>query len=278
MRPFRLLALDLDGTVLGPSLLPSERTRAAIRAARDRGVLVVIATGRMYQSTVRHVRALDLPGPLICYQGADVREMPGPDGRPGALLRHLTLPASVAREAVAWAREHGLGPHVNTDDRLIMEVGDREADEYELGSSVIPNLVPDLMAAITVPVTKVLAVGRPGLPEGLLAAGRERFAGRAEVTVSHPQYLEFMAPGAHKGAALTWLAARLRIPMAETMAIGDQHNDLEMLRSAGIGVAMGGAPAAVVAAADRVTAPVEEDGAALAIEALILADPGPRVH
>jgi hypothetical protein len=266
----RLLALDLDGTILAGDRPISGRTHEAVARAMARDVRVVLATGRMYRSALPYAESLDLDGPLLCYQGAYARQRPGTDGAPGAILRHVTMPAAVAREVVHWAHDHGLSPHVNRDDRLVMESGDGEAPDYERHAGIRADFVIDLARALRGPVTKVLAVGPTGLPARLLAAGRVAFAGRAEVTVSHPDYLEFVAPGVHKGAALHWLAARLGVPVAATMAIGDQFNDLEMLAMAGIGVAMGGAPSDVQAAADHVTAPLEEDGAAQAIERFVL--------
>lgn len=267
--PIGLVATDLDGTLIGPDLGITPRVAAAIAAAQARGVIVVIATGRMYRSTLRFARALELRAPLICYQGAYVREMPVGDIAP-LPIRHVTLAAAVAREAIRWSRERGLDPHVNQDDRLVMERGDEGADDYERLSGIDADFVPDLLAAVVRPVTKVLAVGPAGVPEQVLAAGREAFAGRAEVTVSHPEYLEFTAPGVTKGQALRWLARRLRVPMAATMAVGDQYNDLEMLAAAGHGVAMAGSPEEVRLAARHVTASVAEDGFAVAVEALVL--------
>ena len=274
----RLLALDLDGTILPEDRPISGRTRLAVGRARAAGVRVVLATGRMYRSALPHVEALGLDGPVICYQGAYVRERPGPDGAPGAILRHLTLPAGVARDAVRWARDHGLDPHVNRDDQLVMAVGDETAPDYERHAGVGAQFVPDLATALDGPVTKVLAVGATGLPARLLATARADFAGHAEVTVSHPDYLEFMAPGVHKGAALHWLAERLGVPLTATMAIGDQFNDLEMLSMVGVGVAMAGAPSEVRAAADHVTGGIDEDGAAQAIERFVLDGGAARVH
>lgn len=268
--PIRLVATDLDGTLVGADLVIRPRVAAAVAAAQARGVVVVIATGRMYRSTLRFARALDLHAPLVCYQGAYIREMPIGDGPPPPPIRHVTLAAGVAREAVCWSREHGLDPHVNMDDRLVMERGDEGAADYERLSGIDAEFVPDLIAALGRPVTKVLAVGPPGVPERVLAAGRDAFMGLAEVTVSHPEYLEFTAPGVNKGQALRWLAHRLRVPMAATMAVGDQYNDLEMLAAAGHGVAMAGAPAEVRAAARHVTASVADEGFAAALEALVL--------
>jgi hydroxymethylpyrimidine pyrophosphatase-like HAD family hydrolase len=93
------------------------------------------------------------------------------------------------------------------------------------------------------------------------------------VTISHPRFLEFVAPGVSKGRAVRWLARRLRIPLGATLAIGDQWNDLEMLSEVGHGTAMPTAPTEVLSAARYVAPPVEEEGAAQIIEQLVLAAP-----
>lgn len=267
--PIRLIALDLDGTIVGPDRAIRPRVHAAVDGARAHGIEVAIVTGRMYRSALRFATQLDLRAPLVCYQGAYVREIPR-NGTAGALLRHTPLPAATAREAVAWAREHGLDPHVNMDDRLVMQVEDAAAEDYERALGVDADFVPDLLAVLRRAPTKVLAVGVAPLPEQVLPEARAVFAGRAEVTVSHPQYLEWTAPGVHKGRGLRWLARHFGVPLGQVMAVGDQYNDIELLASVGHGVAMGEAPDAVRAAARYVTAPFEEDGAAVAIEALAL--------
>ena len=134
--PVRLLALDLDGTVLGPDLEIRPRVLAAVAAARAAGVAVVVATGRMYRSAAPVARALEVDGPVICLQGAYVRDVPGPDGAPGGVLYHRSMPSRVAAEAIAWAREHGLDPHVDVLDRLVMEMGDEGSPDYERDSGM----------------------------------------------------------------------------------------------------------------------------------------------
>ena len=268
--PVRLLALDLDGTLMGPDRVIRPRVRRAIAAALDAGVIVTIATGRMYRSSLPFARTLGIAAPVVCYQGAYVREMPGSDGATGRLLFHRTMPGVVARDAIRWSRGHGFDPHVNVDDRLVMEADAGSAEDYERLSGVGAEFVPDLLGAVRGPLTKVLAVGPAPLPERSLAEARVAFEGRAQVTVSHPEYLEWNAPGVTKGRGVRWLARRLAIPVGQIMAIGDQYNDAEMLADVGHGVAMGGAPEPVRAAARHVTATLEADGAALAIEALVL--------
>ena len=98
--PIRLLALDLDGTLVGPDLILRPRTRAAIRGALRRGVHVALATGRMSTSALPFAAELGLRDPIIAYQGALVREMPAAGRRLGRLVYHRPLPAAVARETV----------------------------------------------------------------------------------------------------------------------------------------------------------------------------------
>ena len=188
----------------------------------------------------------------------------------GKLLFHRPLSAAAAREALAWSTEHGLAAHVNHLERFVLPASDPRADDYSAFLGARAEIVPDLMAWIQKPVTKILAVADAPLPTLLLPEARAHFAGRAEVTVSHPEFLEFLAPGVSKGAAVRWLARRLGIPLEQTMAIGDQFNDLEMIEDVGHGVAMPSAPPEVQARARYVAPPVSEEGAAQVVEALVL--------
>ncbi len=119
-------------------------------------------------------------------------------------------------------------------------------------------------------MTKVVAIGDGHHSLDVLDSARTHFAGRAEVTLSHPRFLEFLAPGVSKGQAIRWLARRLGVPLAQSIAIGDQYNDLEMISEVGHGIAMPSAPAAVQAAARYVAPPVGEEGAAQMIERIAL--------
>lgn len=272
--PIRLLALDIDGTIVDDELVVGPATKAAVTAARERGVAVSLVTGRMVASAMKFARELGLSGPVIGYQGGLIREMPvDGSGRLGKLLVHTPLPPATARAIVQWCLDRGLEPHVNHLERFVLRADDPHADDYSAFMGHRATLVPDLVASIRHPVTKVLAAGEPPLPNDLAAPARAHFAGRADVTISHPRFLEFVAPGVSKGRAIRWLARRLRVPLGATMAIGDQWNDLEMLDEVGHGAAMPTAPAEVRAVARYVAAPVGEEGVAQMIEALILADP-----
>jgi Cof subfamily protein (haloacid dehalogenase superfamily) len=270
--PIRLIALDIDGTLIGDDLTITPRTRAAVQAATARGVAISLVTGRMVSSALRFATELGLTGPLVGYQGGLIRAMPAPDSaRLGKLLMHTPLPASAAQAILRWTREHGLDPHVNHLERFILRADDPRADDYSSFMGARAELVDDLMTAIDHPVTKVLAVGEPPLPETMAPVARRDFRGVADVTISHPRFLEFVAPGTSKGRAVRWLARRERVPLGATLAVGDQWNDLEMLAEVGHGAAMPTAPDGVQAVARYIAPPLSEDGVAQLIEGLVLA-------
>lgn len=270
-RPIRLVALDLDGTLIGDDLRLPPRTVATIRAVVERGVHVALVTGRMTSSALPYARELGLRAPLVGLQGALVREMPAPGSRRlGRLLRHRPLAADAARAALAWCRAAGLTPHVNHLEQMVIPATDERARDYSRWNfgRVVP--VPDLEAWLRHPVTKVIAVAPPPLAATVLARAQADFAGRADVTVSHPMFLEFVAPGVNKGRAVRYLARRLGVDLRDAMAIGDQLNDAEMIAEVGTGVAMEGAPDAVLAVARIVAPPLAHEGAALVLEELVL--------
>jgi Cof subfamily protein (haloacid dehalogenase superfamily) len=272
--PIRLIALDIDGTIIGDDQAITTRTIEAVRRAMERDVAVSLVTGRMVSSAMRFAAELGLTGPIVGYQGGLIRAMPMPDTRRlGKLLLHTPLPAKAARDILAWTRAHGLDPHVNHLERFILRADDPRADDYSAFMGARAELVPDLFKAIDHPVTKILAVGEPPVPVDVAPLARAEFAGRADVTISHPRFLEFVAPGVSKGRAVRFLARRLRISLAATLAIGDQWNDLEMLAEVGHGTAMPSAPPEVRSAARYVAPALADDGAARMIEDLVLASP-----
>lgn len=270
-RRIRLVALDLDGTLIGDDLRLPPRTVATIRAAVARGVHVALVTGRMTSSAMPYALQLGLRAPLVGLQGALVREMPAPGvTRLGRLLWHRPLPAHVAREAITWCRAAGLSPHVNHLERMVVQADEERADDYSRWNFGRVVLVPHLDEWVRAPVTKIIAVAPPPTAEEALERAGAAFAGRAHSTVSHPMFLEFLAPGVNKGRAVRFLARRLGVDLRDVLAIGDQRNDVEMIAEVGMGVAMAGAPQPVLAAARMVAPPLAEEGAAQVIEELVL--------
>jgi Cof subfamily protein (haloacid dehalogenase superfamily) len=273
--PIGLIALDLDGTLIGEDLVIGPRTLVAISAARERGVAISIVTGRMTSSALPYARTLGLVDPIVAYQGALVRALPPPaaDPRLGRILAHRPLAADAAREVIAWAKTVGLEPHVNHLERFVIQVDDPRAEDYSSWLGARAEVVPDLRAWLTHSISKVISVAAASepIPESVLDEGRRRFAGRAAVTISHPRFLEFLAPGVSKLVGVRHLARRARVPLGRVLAIGDQFNDIEMIAGVGHGAAMQSAPAAVRAAGRYIAPPVSDEGAAQLIEQLVLA-------
>ncbi len=272
--PVRLVALDIDGTLVGDDLVIGSDTQAAIRAARARGVIVSLVTGRMVSSAMRFARELELDAPVVGYQGALIREMPLPGSkRLGKLLIHTPMPASAAREIVTWTRERGLDPHLNHLERFIVRADDPRFEDYSMFMGSEPERADDLAGSIGHPITKILAAAEPPLPSELAPLARERFSATAAVTLSHPRYLEFTAPGVSKGRAIRWLARRLGVELGAVLAIGDQWNDIEMIAEVGHGTAMPSAPVEVLAVARYIAPPLADEGVAQMIDTLVLASP-----
>ena len=270
-QPIRLITLDIDGTLVGEDLVIGERTRSAIAEAMRRGIAVSLVTGRMATSALPFARALGLTDPIVAQQGALVRAMPEPGSkRQGRLLFHRALKPEVTVEIVGWCQERDLTPHFNYLEWMIVASDESRLDEYRLFVGDRLRVVPDIQARAHGPVTKVVAIGEGEHSLDVLDEARAHFAGRAEVTLSHPRFLEFLAPRVSKGLGVRWLARRAGVPLGQCLAIGDQYNDLEMISEVGHGVAMPSAPAAVKAAARYVAPPVVEEGAAQMIERIAL--------
>jgi hypothetical protein len=215
---------------------------------------------------------LGLTSPIVAQQGSLIRSMPeAGSSSEGRLLYHRTIRPEVTVEILRWCQERGLTAHFNYLEWMIVGAQESRIDEYLVFVGDRLRIVPDIAArAAAGPVTKVVAIGEGHHSLDVLDAARVHFAGRAEVTLSHPRFLEFLAPGVSKGRAVRWLARRLGVPLGQCIAIGDQYNDLEMITEVGHGVAMPSAPEAVQAAARYVAPPVGEEGAAQMIERIAL--------
>ena len=159
MLPVKLIALDIDGTLVGEDLVIGERTRLAIDEAGRRGITVSLVTGRMATSAVPFAEALGLTGPIVAQQGALVRAMPAAgSNRPGKLLCHRPLRPAVTVEIVRWCQERDLTPHFNYLEWMIVGSDEERLEEYRLFVGDRLRLVPDIAVRAHGPVTKVVAL------------------------------------------------------------------------------------------------------------------------
>lgn len=261
-----MLALDLDGTLVGGDLRISPRVKEAVARAQHRGVIVTIATGRMLRVTARFARELALEAPLICYQGALIQKW---DAEHPLYL--ATMPRSLMFEAVQRQKQYDWPFVLYTADRAFVSRNGASARLREILVDEGVSSVDDLAAVIEQhePV-KFITISEAPAADRIERTLRRHFDGRMEVIRSHANVVEGYPLGVSKGDALARLAAELGISRSEVMAVGDHDNDASMIRWAGTGVAMGNASPAALAAADWVAPTIVEDGVAAAIERFIL--------
>jgi Cof subfamily protein (haloacid dehalogenase superfamily) len=263
----RFVALDLDGTLIGADLTLRPRVRAAVAAALARGVAVTIVTGRMFAATKPYAQALGINAPIVCYQGAGIFDVAN-----GTTIRQIPVRPDVTREVLDWAHERGVHAQCYADDTLYLEAINRFSERYTALARVEPVVVPSLRAAFADrPTIKIVLVDDPGPSEAHLRDLRALLGDRAYLTRSNPDFVEVIDPHVDKGEALRFVAGRLRIPLDETLAVGDAWNDVPLLDAAAIGVAMGSAPPELLSRADAVVADVAHDGVAEALERYVLA-------
>lgn len=269
----KLIALDMDGTVFTDQKTVTPRTLAAIRAALDRGIVVVPASGRTLGTLPPQI--LSIPGIryVITCNGARVT-----DQRSGQVVSRRLIPLETALELTDALSSRRCVVEASIDDQLYLSRRDAELELACVSPALRPFMaalrteIDDLrsfLAGQTLDAEKMLAF----MPDDEAAAQvRRLLEGRSDLDVSFSvkNNLEINAAGASKGSALAALAEHLRIPREAVMACGDSGNDVSMLEYAGFSVAMGNAVPELKALADAVTLTNNEDGVAAAIERYVL--------
>ncbi|NOK60735.1 MAG: Cof-type HAD-IIB family hydrolase [Chloroflexi bacterium AL-W] len=265
---YRLVALDLDGTVIDGDLMIPVVTQQAVHAAQVQGVRVTLATGRPFYATLPFAQQLNITEPLICYQGAMIRHPITQE-----VFTHVGMPRDLAAEAITLLLRENIYIIVYIDERLWMTERRPELDQYLAlhPDDVEIMVVDDLSSVIAAHApTKVLLVAEPAVVEREVVRLAHIFDGRLAAIRSHAIFGELTAPGISKGQALAQLATSFEIPREQVLAIGDQENDLSMIEWAGLGLAMGNAVPAVRAAAAAVLPSVRDAGVAWAFERYVL--------
>ena len=240
------------------------RTKAAIAAARAAGVHVIVVTGRMFRSVRPYVIEAGIDDPVVCYQGAVVA-----DPVTGEFLRHVPIPLPDALDVIDTVVAAGFHLNCYVDDELYVAEVTPEAERYAGFQHLEIHAVGPLRDWLKKAPTKLVAVGDEHALDELEAKLKPRYAGRLFVSKSLPYFLEFAHPDVSKGAGLQYVADRLGFTAAQTAACGDGENDRELLDWAGFGVAVANAHPDVLARADLVVPPVQEEGVATLLEAYL---------
>ncbi len=259
-----MVAVDVDGTLIGDSLEVAPALRAQAARLAGRGVIVTLATGRVYSSALGVARTMGLSSPLITNGGALIR---GPDGDD---LCHLVLTPDQVCAVLALTGDIDGYRYVLTADSIHCESWGEHAHSYGRRLGVRVEVEPHLERLAAAGVTQVVVRVRPEVAEVVETQGRAALGPAVGVHRTLPILVEFAHPQATKGQALLWLAHRLGIPMTEVMAIGDGINDIDMVSAAGLGVLVANAAPSLWARADVVTKAPFHHGVLEAWERFIL--------
>ncbi|MCJ1678741.1 Cof-type HAD-IIB family hydrolase [Streptomyces sp. APSN-46.1] len=261
--PYKLVATDLDGTLLRGDDTVSERTREALVAATAAGAAHIIVTGRAVPWTRHVLDDLGYKGIAVCGQGAQVY-----DAGAHRLLTSVTLDRQLAGLALAKL-EAEIGPLAlaasrdGVDGEVLLGPG------YEAQGGLPARYLDDTAAMWTAPLNK-LYIQHPGLDDdALVSVARETVGNLVDIVMAGPGIVEILPLGLTKATGLSLAARRLGVKAAETIAFGDMPNDIPMFGWAAHGVAMANAHAALKRVADEVTTSNEEDGIAVVLERLL---------
>jgi len=266
------LALDLDGTILAPGAVLSERMIAAINKCVQRGLKIIISTGRAIEAAERFRKLLGAEGPMVYYNGAVVAEIPAemPEGR---ILRTTLLDKKKAEFCVDLSRETGIYCQIYLFNGkgipLLAERDGPEREMYYKHTGILAELV-DLKAVLNqgefLGCVKAMFLAEPEFFEKLRLRLDERLGKSVYIAQTLRTFLEVMDAKVSKGQGLSFAMERLSLKREEVIAFGDEENDIPMFANAGFSVAPSNAKDAVKAKADLVVGSNAEDGVAIFLE------------
>jgi len=262
----RILAVDLDNTVLDSSKRLSEPTRLALARANRAGFLVVPVSGRVFAFLKTFHASCELDGPVIGYNGASCMSPAS-----GRVLFEEPVDPKLAERLLEFARARGAHVNFYADDLVYFDRPGPMADYYVKTFHVPFEQVADL-AALGKPSVKVMLIAEADRVSALAEELKKVFAGEVDVSLSEPMHIEVLRAGVNKGRAIARLAGMIGAKAAQAIAIGDGENDVPMLRWAGRAVTVAGAHPKAIEAAEVVLGPADEDSVADFILTLIPRD------
>ena len=263
---YRALFLDIDDTLIGNDKHISVKNLEAIRRAQAAGIFVTIATGRGYLGATGIWKQLDVRGPVIVYGGARVV-----DTRTDEEVFSAPIEPALIREALQCAEDWGLHGQIYQDDTVIFAKENGFTESYTSFLRLPYRIDPDITKKEWHNVPKVLVYAEPGEQEReMIARFQEHFQNRLEVASSKPGFIEINQFGMNKGTAMLRTADLLGISQAETVAIGDNTLDLQMIQMAGLGVCVENGQQVVKDVASLIAPACEADGVAWVIDNVLL--------
>lgn len=266
---YKLIVLDLDGTLTNSKKEITLRNKETLLRAQQKGIRLVLASGRPTYGIVplaNELRMNEFGGFILSYNGGEIINWETEE-----LIYDNVLPNDVVPILYECARSHKLSILTYDGAEIVTE---NSQDPYVQKEAFLNKMAVretnDFLTDITLPVAKCLIVGDP---QELIQVESElciRLQGRINVFRSEPYFLELVPQGIDKAQSLAVLLKELDVTREEMIAIGDGYNDLSMIKFAGMGIAMGNAQEPVKKAARYITLTNEEDGVALAVEKFVL--------
>jgi Cof subfamily protein (haloacid dehalogenase superfamily) len=278
MSGFKLIALDLDDTLLRSDLSISFRTRSVIRKAQSAGVSVALASGRVPSALGAFVKVLGLhkkPGFLICSNGTIITE-----SHTGNIVYEAVIPRLAALTAFDLCDAEGFAVQLYDEDVLYISKRNEFTDYDHKLTGMRQVVVDNFRAMIEAGAHKLLVPGDPVILKPLMDILNAYLGNDITLFTSKPYFLEILPPSVDKGTGLAFVAQKLGIPREEVFAIGDSENDEAMLKWAGCGVAMLNSSEHIKSVATLVTEHTnDDDGVAEVLEKYIIAgEPLPQPH
>jgi Cof subfamily protein (haloacid dehalogenase superfamily) len=263
----KAIALDLDGTLLLPGGILSERAIKVLKTCLRQGVKVILATGRSTESAEPYRQALGADGAMIYFNGAEILALPE-----GTILHAALLDPDVVRYCVDLARRKGLYYQAyipQTPTLLITETYTPEAELYHNHTGIRP-VQGNIQEAVSAPdirgCIKGMFIAASDFHDEIRTELLDRFGKRICVVRSSPAFLEVLRAGVSKGWGLARALEHYGLNSSQVIAFGDEENDLPMLNSAGFAVAPANAKEEVRLTADKVVSANNEDGIAVFLE------------
>jgi Cof subfamily protein (haloacid dehalogenase superfamily) len=264
----RLIAIDVDGTLLDGSHRLRTEVKEAVNRLAASGRAVALATARGPQAVVEIVQQFAFAPSLICFSGGWIGELESTSLRPVNARLDRRLPADMARSIVNQAINQGVEPNVFTPETWrVRKLTDEIVEETRI-VNLQPMVSEDLLADDVEP-NKIMLISRLDAADEVLPPIERSIQSISTVTFSKRNYLEILPVGVNKAKAVAALSRFLGVDLSEVAAIGDGLNDLEMLSEVGFAIAMGNASDRVKAAADLVVGSNNEAGVAQAVNEIL---------
>lgn len=253
----KLIASDMDDTLLNSHHKISEENKIAIQKAIDAGIVFIIATGRLYKGAVPFARDLGLDIPMITYNGALVK-----GSMSGKVYYEHKMKLETAQKVLDYCKEHDyyVQFYSGNDEILVEKITDYSIAYQNIIGTPITGIGEEFYNAKEAPFKMLLVVEGNEFEQRWQELEKE-FAGLLDITSSKTNFLELMEPGVNKWEAVKAVAATYGVKPEEILCVGDSNNDLPMIANAGIGVAVANAKEKVKTNAKYITARTNDEGA-----------------